>query len=59
MSPIEVGCGKIGKMARGGKGDRRRANVIGNAVKVMGVATGEETGSAGQESAARTKSRES
>jgi hypothetical protein len=30
-------------MARGPKGERRPADVIGNAVKVMRIATGEET----------------
>jgi hypothetical protein len=34
MLPIEIGCGKIWKTPRGPKGDKRAADVIGNAVKV-------------------------
>ena len=53
MLPIEIGCGKISKTPRGLKGDTRAADVIGNAVKVMRVATGKESESAGQRGASR------
>jgi hypothetical protein len=53
MLPIEIGCGKIWKRLRGTKGEKRAADVIGNAVKVMRVATGKETESAGQRGASR------
>jgi hypothetical protein len=33
MLPIEIGCGEIGKMPRGPEGEKRPADVIGNALK--------------------------
>jgi hypothetical protein len=48
MSPIEIGYEKTWKMSRGPKGEKRPADFICNAVKVMRLATGEETESAGQ-----------
>jgi len=53
MLPIEIGCGKIWKTPRGPKGEKRAADVIGNAVEIMRVATGKETESAGQRGASR------
>jgi hypothetical protein len=53
MLPIEIGCGKIWKTLRGPKPEKRAADVIGNAVKLMRVATGKETESARQRGASR------
>ena len=53
MLPIEIGCGKIWKTLRGPKPEKRAADVIGNAVEIMRVATCKETESAGQRGASR------
>ena len=53
MLPIEIGCGKNWKTPRGPKGERCAADIIGNAAKVIRVATGKVTESAGQRGASR------
>jgi hypothetical protein len=46
ISPIEIGFGMIWKIPRGPKGEKRPADVTGDAVKVMRIARDEETGTA-------------